>query len=308
MALQHIQGRAWYLAGANNLGVVVLEDGGTIVIDTGIDKDAGRLLHRALEAQNLHIQAIINTHHHADHVGGNAYLLRRYPKAQVYAPPFESALIVHPLLEPMYLYGGASPPKALRNRWVLADGSPVHVELGDLTTILSGHTWTAKVAGTALAIIGLPGHSPAQIGVLVDGVCFAADGFFGSAVLHKYGIPYAHDVAAQHSALKTLAAVDAECFLPGHGNLVTRAELDPILDANRTAIETAGRLIHALLAEPADMSTLYLRVMQQLGYTPASLPHYAVFSGAIAAHLSFLEHQHLIELTLRDGVPYWQAC
>lgn len=39
-----------------------------------------------LEREKLELVAILNTHHHADHVGGNARLLERYPAAEVYGP------------------------------------------------------------------------------------------------------------------------------------------------------------------------------------------------------------------------------
>lgn len=38
----------------------------------------------ALDRQGYELTAILNTHHHHDHVGGNAQLLEHYPQAQVY--------------------------------------------------------------------------------------------------------------------------------------------------------------------------------------------------------------------------------
>ncbi len=38
----------------------------------------------ALDRQGYQLTAILNTHHHPDHVGGNGQLLKRYPQAQVY--------------------------------------------------------------------------------------------------------------------------------------------------------------------------------------------------------------------------------
>src|SRR5918911_4068818 len=101
--LQPIAGRASYIPGSNNLGVVTTGDGGAIAIDTGLDKDTGRLIRKALDEARLILRAIINTHHHADHIGGNDYLVRNLPGVEVYAPRLEAALIENPLLEPLYL-------------------------------------------------------------------------------------------------------------------------------------------------------------------------------------------------------------
>src|SRR3954465_14412200 len=56
-------------------------DGNAAVVDPG---EAGPVL-AFLRAQKLNLTAILNTHHHADHVGGNAELLEHYP-VPVYGP------------------------------------------------------------------------------------------------------------------------------------------------------------------------------------------------------------------------------
>ncbi len=60
---------------------VLRRDGNAAVVDPG---DARPVLDY-LRAEKLQLTAILNTHHHADHVGGNAELLRHYP-VTVYGP------------------------------------------------------------------------------------------------------------------------------------------------------------------------------------------------------------------------------
>ena len=57
-----------------------------------------------------------------DH-GGNSFIVRRLPGLPIYAPPLEAAIIAHPLLEPLYLYG-ALPPRELQSKFLLAPSSP----------------------------------------------------------------------------------------------------------------------------------------------------------------------------------------
>lgn len=296
--LQHIAGHAFYLPGVNNLGVVAQDDGSAIVIDTGLDRDSGRLIRKVLDAAGLRLRAIINTHHHADHIGGNDYLVRHVPDVMVFAPRIEAALIEYPILEPMALSLGTRPIAALQTKWLLAQGTRVD-------RLIDGDA--LMIGGLPLTVLPLPGHSVNQVGMAIDGVCFAADGFFGAVVLEKYGVPYAHDVAAQLASLQVLAQRDDAFFLPGHGDLVVREALPTILAANRDAIMRTLAFVQSALAEPSDLLTIARRVARALGRPVGTVPQYAIFVATIAAHLSYLELCGQAHVTLGVDGMIWHV-
>ena len=298
--LQHIAGRAYYIPGANNLGVVATGDGGAIAIDTGLDKDTGRLIRKALDEAGLALRAIVNTHHHADHIGGNDYLLRNLPGVEIYAPRLEAALIENPILEPIYLNMGAAPIPALQNKWIMAKGAPVH-------HVIDGER--LAIAGVELEIVSLPGHSLNQVGVAVDGACFAADGFFGPAILAKHGIPYAQDVGAQLGSLDRLAARGDLYFLPGHGDLTPRDALEDLLAANQAAVERGTQIVREALAaaEKQSLDAIARRVRRALDLNLFAIPQYAIFVSVVTAHLGYLESQGLAQVALEEDGMLWRA-
>lgn len=289
--------RAAYLPGTNNLGVVVAADKRAIAIDTGIDKEAGRTLRRACEAAGLLLQAVVSTHHHADHIGGNDYLVRNIAGLEVWAPAAEAAYIEDPLLEPIYLSMGAAPVAALKNKFVYATAAPVH------------HCFapgSIEILGVALQMVAIPGHSRAQVAVVVDDVCYAADGFFGDRVLAKYGVPYAHDVAAQVASFDVVRTLAVTHWIPGHGVCVDRAALAETLAANAAAIHRSRALVLAALAQPQPLPGVVASVQQALGMPSSALAQYAVFASGIQAYLNWLVNDGAVVAELSAAGVQWR--
>lgn len=69
----------------------LLQEGGACVaVDTGLTADTGRRVLRGVAALGGELVAIVNSHAHGDHFGGNAFLRKR-TAAEVYAPAQEEA-------------------------------------------------------------------------------------------------------------------------------------------------------------------------------------------------------------------------
>jgi len=224
--------------------------------------------------------------------------VRNLPGVAVYAPRLEAALIENPLLEPLYLNMGAQPIAQLQNKWLMAKGTPVEYVIdGELLT----------VAGVDFDIVALPGHSLAQIGVAVDGVCFAADSFFGPAILQKHGIPYAQDVGAQLASLDRLAARNERMFLPGHGDLTAHGDLEELLARNQAAINRSTDLVYGALSEPGDLYAIARRVREALSLNLFAIPQYAIFVSAVSAHLGYLAAQGRAQVELDERGMIWRT-
>lgn len=298
--LQFLTSHTAYLPGTNNLGIVVVGDGKAVAIDTGIDKEAARLLRRACESAKLQLIAAISTHHHADHVGGSDYLVRNISDFRVYAPRREAPFIEDPYLEPSYLSYGASPITPLRNKFVMATPSPVHERIEATQTTLT-------IGAVEFALFSMPGHSVAQIAVVVEGICYAADSFFGEAVLGKYGVPYAHDVNAQIASLTQVGQLDVTHWIPGHGVLTGRDAIADTLAINHKAIATSKMMVTAACGSGASLQQIVATVQRALGVTSSAMAQYAVFASGISAYLSALHFDGLVVVELGADGPLWRA-
>ncbi|MDB4950634.1 MAG: beta-lactamase protein [Gemmatimonadetes bacterium] len=282
------------LRAAVNCGLVET-DAGLVAIDTGLDRGAGNKILRHAQELGLPLAAIVNTHAHADHHGGNAQLVRR-TGVPVHAPAVEAAVIREPGFEPVYLFCGAEPVAALRNRFLQAEPSPVdHVfRAGERITI----------GGREMEAVDLGGHSLAQVGIRVGEVLFAADAFFGQEPLAKHGIPFLVDAGRMRDSLLRLASDGAEWMVPGHGDALREPE--PTLRANLAVLDRATAWIGERLRHgPAATEDLLAEITPVFGLRMTDPGSFVLNRTALLGFLSTLEREGAVAVALEAGRWLW---
>ncbi len=164
-----------------------------MVIDPG---DDGERILEFLQKEGLHLQTIINTHGHFDHIGANRFLVAATGAELLIHErdvPLISKAAEHAAL--YELKGTPSPPP---------------------TRMLQGGE-TLTVGELEVAVIHMPGHSPGGIALLVDGHLFSGDSLFAGSIgrTDLPGGDYRQLIDGIREKLLTLP--DTTVVHPGHG-------------------------------------------------------------------------------------------
>lgn len=281
--------RTYFVDCPAKIGLWVADDGAWL-IDSGSDKDAAKKALRHIESLGLPLRAVVNTHSHADHIGGNRLLQERTGCA-VYAPGAEAALVRYPRLEATFLFGGA-PCRELQSKFLLAPESrPLPLEKGTLPP--------------GLDIVPLPGHSFDMIGLRTgDDVVFLADCVASEATLKKYAVSFLCDVDASLATLERIETMEARRFIPSHADPCD--DIRPLARLNREKIEEFCALLVSLCWEPRGFEELLRLVFVHYGLS-LDFTQYALVGSTVRTYLSHLHNRGMLAVRFDDGRLLWAA-
>lgn len=215
--------------GAQPDGNTVIFDApdGLIVVDTGRRRDHAEAILEFAARAGRPLAAVVNTHWHLDHVGGNARLRERHPGLIVYASgALEQAMTGFLADYRRYLETAVADTAAdsasvasFREELAILDAGP---ELSPDEVVAAGAGRT--IAGRRL-VLGYAAHAVTAADLLVFDL---ASRVLAAGDLVTLPVPLFDTACPEgwRNALGLVASMKFDLLVPGHGPPLTRAQFD----------------------------------------------------------------------------------
>ncbi len=289
--LINVKGNTYYMDAPSKTGVYVNDDSTVYIIDTGNDKSHGKKVNKILEAQGWTPKAIINTHSHCDHTGGNTAIIKKYG-CKAYTLFSEVAFMAIPHLEGSILFGGY-PFKALRNKFIMASESyeAENIENLDLPE--------------GFEIFPLAGHCFSMMGIKTpDGVYFIADSIVGEKTLEKYHLSYLYNVKEYKETLNWLYTLEGKTVVPSHAEVTE--SISGLVKINEDKLESLLNMLKDVCKTPNTQENI-LKIMQDRLGLQMDMNQYVLGGSVIRCYLSYLIDKGEIEAFIEDNLVYWRS-
>lgn len=264
--------KSYYFQSPAKIGLFRLNDTDVCLIDSGNDKDAGRKVRQTLDSNKWNLAAIYVTHSNADHIGGNKYL-QGQTGCKIFAPGIECSFTQHPILESSFLYGGY-PPKDLRHKFLMAQGSDVL-------------NLSYDVMPVGFEVIPLPGHFFDMVGYRTsDDVIYLADCLSSRETLDKYKISFIYDVDAYLKTLEAVKSMTGKIFVPAHAD--TAENIAPLAQYNIDKVYEIADKIISLCQSPVSFEILLQKIFTDYELN-MNFEQYVLIGSTVRSYLSWLK-------------------
>nr|WP_319488728.1 MBL fold metallo-hydrolase [uncultured Caproiciproducens sp.] len=286
--LQQVGEKTYYINCPAKMGIFKINDTDICLIDSGNDKDAGKKVQKILEANHWVLKMIINTHSHADHIGGNN-LLQQRTGCSIYAAGIDRAFINDPILEPSFLYGGF-PCKELRNKFLFAQSSDV-LEL------------TEDVLPEGLQMTAINGHSLSMTALKTcDDVWFLADCLTSENIIEKYHISFLYDVASYIQSLEKVKTLEGRLFIPAHAE--PTENIGHLVEANLKKVSDIIDNLKKICVDAISFDDILKAVFERYNLN-MDFNQYVLVGSTVRSYLAYLHDNGMINTGFINNKLCW---
>lgn len=272
------------------------------LIDTGETPEYAQKIYAECERvfKNFSIKAILATHGHADHIGGNAWFVEK-TGCQVWATQEEKTIIENPKIPGSMICGGFPLPEFTT--------SYHRAERTFVSKIICGGQKDVLENGFEVEYTPLPGHYMEMVGITVktpngQSAFFAGDGIFGRGMLARYWMPFLYDVKEFKASLERIEKVNATKYVPSHGDVCE--EIAELVEFNLLSTISNEKALEQILQTPHTWEQI-LKEFADLNNIPLRLSQYYLVGCTIRSYLSYLYSEGRIKWVFKDNFMYWES-
>ena len=249
-ALEQVRGNTWCITTPfARIPVYKLDDNNVILIDSGYGKRDCQIL-EVLEQNSLHVQAVLTSHFHRDHMGNHRVLQEKYGATLYYSP----------------LVGALLADREAAKKLAFSAGFlilPAVIPQPGVELIRNTDE-TVNAAGYDFGILDLPGHASEHMGfVTPDGVAYLSDTILTPDVLHAIRIPYCEDYSKDLRSKEKILDMDYPKYILAHNGV-----LDDVTELTRQNIDNMLQkvdFVEGLLDVPMGLDALTAKFMTTTG-------------------------------------------
>ena len=285
-----VSDHCYYIESPSKVGIYRQNDTDVYLIDSGSDKNSAKKTLKICDEQGWTIKGIINTHAHADHIGGNAYIQDK-TGCDIFCSTIDRPFIEHTIINPLHIYGGYI-PQEMEHKFFLAKPS--------VTKDISSADFP-----TQLKTYDISGHSLGMIAILTpDNVAFVGDIVSSEEIIKKYGITYLLDIKKHLESLDFVENMSADKFIMSH--VETVSDIKPLIKLNRDKVYEICDVILSFAKEPVTFENL----LQKLFYhyeLRMSIRQHSLVGSTVRSYLSYLKNEGKIDVVIEDNLILWQS-
>ncbi len=283
MELKRLNNTTYYIDNPTNIGIYKIDDDKVYIIDSGNDSDAGKNILKIIEENNWKLLGIINTHSHADHIGGNNYIQKK-TNCIVLGYGIERVMTEYPIIEPSLLYG-SNPYKDIKNKFLMAKPSKVL----DINNNLP----------KGLEMINLPGHTIDSIGIKTnDNIYFIGDALISEETINKYHLFYIYDVKQYLNTLDYLSTLKGKYFIASHVKVLE--DISSLIDINKNKIKEIANTIVNLLKTKKTFEELLQSIFEYYNLY-MNITQYNIIGSVLKSYITYLIEESKIEYIIEDN-------
>ncbi len=288
--LVKINDRDYYIQSPVKVGLVKLNETDVFIVDSGIDKDAGKKILKVIDENGWRLKFIFNTHSHADHIGANAFLQEK-TGCKVYTTGVETAFTRHTCLEPSLIYGGF-PCKDLRHKFLLAKESDAQI-------------FTQDILPGGFEVISLAGHCPDMSGLKTPcGTVYLGDCLSSKATIDKYGISYIYDVGSYVKTLEYVKTLKASLFVPCHAEAAE--DISPLCQYNIDKVYEIADKIKEICKTPLNFEIILQKLFAHYGLN-MTFEQYVLVGSTVRSYLAWLRDKGELDVEFSDNMMLWKT-